>query len=56
MNIAGLFDLVPGPEASGASSWEGVHSDRQEKISKCQDFALRKIRFPVQLLAILHLQ
>lgn len=56
MNTAELFDLVPGSGAAGASSWEGIHSDRQEEFSKCQNFALQNTRFPVQFLAIFHLQ
>lgn len=56
MSTAGLFDLVPGSEAAGASSWEGIHSDRQEEFFKCQNFTVQKTRFPVQFLAIFHVQ
>lgn len=42
MNTAVLFDLVPGTEAAGASSWEGIHNEKKEEFSKCQNFAWGK--------------
>lgn len=56
MNTTGVFDLVPGSEAAGASSWEGIHSDRHEEFSKFSNFALQKARFTVQFLARYHVQ
>lgn len=38
MNTAVMFDLVPGSEAAGALSWEGIH-DKKQEFSKCQNFA-----------------
>lgn len=56
MNTTGLFDLVPGSEAVGTSSWEGIHSDRHEEFSEFSNFALQKRRFPAQFLARFHAQ
>lgn len=37
-----MNNLVPGSEAAGALSWEGIHNNKQEEFSKCQNFAWGK--------------